>query len=63
MLCTRFPWVCITDFKPDMAWGIASAAAVIATLHRPFLQASRARQIGVGAAWGAALLIKSPTFR
>jgi hypothetical protein len=61
VLCTKFPSICVLEFKPDMAWGVASAAAVIATLYRPFLNAGTARHLAVGACWGAALLIKSST--
>ncbi|MDP9175919.1 MAG: hypothetical protein M3O30_18940 [Planctomycetota bacterium] len=61
VLTTQFPGVSVTEFKPDMAWGIASAAAMVATLRKPLWRTGVGRQIGIGAWWGAALIIKAST--
>jgi hypothetical protein len=61
VLATQFPGVCVTEFKPDMAWGIACAAAIIGTLHRPISAGNTSRFFGIGIFWGAAMVIKSST--
>ncbi|HTW93331.1 MAG TPA: hypothetical protein VMD30_00970, partial [Tepidisphaeraceae bacterium] len=53
---TRLPADIIWNFKPDAFWGIVTAAAVIAALHRPSPRWTHAALTGL--LFGAALLAK-----
>ena len=48
----------VSDFRPDVACGIATAAGLVLLLWKPFAQSSLRYRLIIGACLGSALLIK-----
>ena len=53
--------ICVTEFRPDCAAGLATALAILLTLREGALNTLR-RQIAVGLLWAVALLMKPSIF-
>jgi hypothetical protein len=62
VLCIPLAGVMVLDFRPDTAWGLCSAMAVLLPLRRNFLRASWKYHLACGAWFAAALLAKPPMF-
>ncbi|HWE04191.1 MAG TPA: methyltransferase domain-containing protein [Tepidisphaeraceae bacterium] len=52
----------VTEFRPDLAWALCAAMAVILPLRRSLVDASWKRQMAAGAWCAAALLTKTSIF-
>lgn len=52
----------ILEFRPDFAWGLAAALAIVLSLRRSLLDASLRYRLSVGLAFALALLCKTSTF-
>jgi Dolichyl-phosphate-mannose-protein mannosyltransferase len=62
VLCIPLAGVMVLDFRPDTAWGLCAAMAVLLPLRRNFLRASWRYHLACGAWFAAALLCKPPMF-
>ncbi|MDP9174400.1 MAG: hypothetical protein M3O30_11120 [Planctomycetota bacterium] len=62
IVSSRFVLTSIVNFKPDFAWGIACAVAVLGAFRWPLHAISPFRLLAIGACWGLALVIKPSTF-
>lgn len=60
VLCIPLTGIMVLDFRPDMAWGLAAAMAVLLPLRGPFIGAPRRSQLAAGV-WCAAALICKPS--
>lgn len=62
VLSCRLCGTAIVEFRPDIPWGIALAAACVLTVDHPLLRSSLRHKLAIGALFGLALLIKPTTF-
>jgi hypothetical protein len=60
VLCIPLSGIMVLDCRPDLAWGLAAAMAVLLPLRGPFVGAPRRYQLAAGI-WCAAALICKPT--
>jgi hypothetical protein len=61
-LCCPLVILTVNEFRPDLGCGLVTALGMVALIRKPFLFAPLRHQIGVGALFGAALLIKPSIF-
>lgn len=61
VLCIPLSGIMVLDCRPDTAWGLAAAMAVLLPLRGPFIGASWRQQLAVGVWFAAALICKPPT--
>jgi hypothetical protein len=62
VLCIPLAGVMILDFRPDGAWGLSAAMAVLMPLRSGFIRASWRYHLACGFWFAAALLCKPPMF-
>jgi hypothetical protein len=62
VLCIPLAGVMVLDFRPDTAWGLAAAMAVIVPLRSGFVRGSWRYHLACGGWFAAALLFKPPMF-
>jgi len=62
VLCIPLAGVMVLDFRPDTAWGLAAAMAVLLPLLSGFIRASWRYHLACGGWFAAALLFKPPMF-
>jgi hypothetical protein len=61
LLSVPIAGICVTEFRPDCAAGLATAMAILLTLREGALQ-THGQRLGVGLLWAGALLMKPSIF-
>jgi hypothetical protein len=62
VLCLPLTGKMVTEFRPDLAWALAAAMAVVLPLRGSLVDASWKKQMAAGGWCAAALLAKTSTF-